>query len=255
MPVKNRSEYLKESISSIIKQTFKEWELIIIDDHSKEKIKKVIDSFKDPRIKSYKLPKGAKGIASARNYGTKKAEANLIVVADSDDWNYPNRLKVTYDYFQKYPDTDVFYSNINIYSIERKNKKTMAFQPYKKELIYYVNFIPHPASAYTKKAWQKVRGYDSRMVVAEDYNLWIKMSNKNMVFGCIKKPLVLKRSHSGSIIKKHMDKQKKYIKLAKGKDGFRPKISDIKKFKKLANPSLYKTATSSAQINLWFSSQ
>ena len=252
MPVKNRSQFLKEAINTITKQTFKDWELIIIDDHSKKNIKKTVAFFKNPKIKYYKLPKKIKGIANARNYGTKKAKSNIIVVADSDDLNYPNRLKKIYKYFKNNPNSDVFYSNIDIYYENKKIKKRRTFQPFVKELIYYINFIPHPASAYRKKSWEKVNGYNPKMIIAEDYNLWIKMAKKNMKFGYAKKALVLKKSHTGSIIKKHMAKQKKYIRLARGKNGFNPTTKDIPKFKKIVSPELFKISTSPKQINLWF---
>jgi len=251
MPTKNRSNYLAQSINSIQKQTFKNWELIVVDDHSTENIRKIIESFKDKRIKYFRLKKGT-GIAAARNFGNRQAKAPIIIVADSDDPSYPNRLKITYDYFQKHPKTDVFYSNLDILYLQKNQKTTRWFQPYKQELIYQINFIPHPASAYKKKTFQKISGYDQSLIISADYDLWLKFSDINAEFGCSKKSLVLLQIHTtniskqkGSLLKNHIKKIRKNHNIKK---------SDISKelVKKLAAPAVYKVFTKPFGKKTWF---
>jgi len=72
MPCRNREQIIGETIQSIIDQTFRDWELVIIDDHSdsEDKTEEVVKGFKDPRIRFYRLDdKYGKAISSARNFG------------------------------------------------------------------------------------------------------------------------------------------------------------------------------------------
>ncbi|NQU77149.1 glycosyltransferase [Candidatus Falkowbacteria bacterium] len=251
IPTKNRSRYLAQAIKSIIKQTFKNWELIIIDDHSQEDIKKVTNSFKDKRIKYFRLKKGT-GIAAARNFGNLKAKSPIIVVADSDDLNYPSRLKITYNHFQKNSKTDFFYGNMDIYS-EKKDKKTKRwFQPYNQELLYQINYIPHPASAYKKEIFQKVNGYDESLKVSADYNLWLTFADANVNFGYTKKTLSILRLHQGNISKEYALRLKSHIEKIRQKHKIKKQDISLALVKKLAVPSVYKAFSTPFQKKLWF---
>lgn len=251
MPTKNRAAYLTKAIQSIINQTFKNWELIIIDDHSQEDIKKVTNSFKDKRIKYFRLKKGA-GIAAARNFGNRKAQAPIIVVADSDDLNYPYRLKIISDYFKKHPQTDVLYGNMDIYS-EKKDKKTKRwFQPFNRQLLYQINYIPHPASAYKKKTFLKVGGYDQTLKVSSDYELWLKFAAANARFGSLKKELSILRLHSTNISIKYIHRLKSHIEKIRQKHKIKKQDISLTLVKKLAKPKVYQAFSTPFQKKLWF---
>src|SRR3990172_175176 len=112
MPVKNRQKEIVEAIKSIINQTFRDWELLVIDDHSTDRTAKEVKTFKDQRIKYFYLSKGT-GPGAGRDFGIRKAQGEIIVLADSDDFNYPKRLKLTDIYFQKNPDLDIIYGRSN----------------------------------------------------------------------------------------------------------------------------------------------
>lgn len=104
MPTRDRGTMIADAITSIVEQTIDDWELIIVDDHSKEgdNTKEVAESFKDKRIKYYKLPdENGIGIPAARNFGTMMAKSEYIAVVDSDDICYPDRLKLSLEKFEK----------------------------------------------------------------------------------------------------------------------------------------------------------
>lgn len=92
MPTWNRSHYLAESIDSVLRQTYKDWELLVIDDGSTDSTPVLMGHFtkKDKRIKYY--PKKHEGIAKTRNYGLKLAKGGYIAVHDSDDFMLPKKL-------------------------------------------------------------------------------------------------------------------------------------------------------------------
>ena len=91
MHVYNSSEYLIESIESILNQTFRNFELIIINDGSTDESEKIIKSYADKRIVFFIQEN--KGLASTLNRGINQARGNWIARMDADNISYPNRLE------------------------------------------------------------------------------------------------------------------------------------------------------------------
>ena len=93
MPVYNtKAEYLREAVESILKQTFKDFEFLIIDNGSEAYIERALRKYKDTRIKYLKINKN-QGQAYARNYGIEKAKGTYVAFMDSDDVSLPERLE------------------------------------------------------------------------------------------------------------------------------------------------------------------
>lgn len=117
MPYYNAEKYIKETVNSIINQTFKDWELIIVDDCSPDFItndvlKEIVSS--DSRIKILKtLKNGGAGIA--RNLGIEFAKGEYLAFCDSDDWWYPTKLEEQLKYMEEndYPFTCTWYEDTN----------------------------------------------------------------------------------------------------------------------------------------------
>lgn len=97
MPVYNCEKYLSESIGSVIAQSYKNWELIIIDDGSKDKSVSIIESYaaKDSRIRLYKNETGEHGPGIARNYGIERISGKYTYFIDADDWIEKDLLQDT----------------------------------------------------------------------------------------------------------------------------------------------------------------
>lgn len=92
IPTYNREKTIKRAISSVLNQTYKDIELIIVDDCSSDNTKKIIKTIKDERLKYYRLEKNS-GACYARNYGIKLAKGDYIAFQDSDDEWYSNKLE------------------------------------------------------------------------------------------------------------------------------------------------------------------
>ena len=84
VPVYNRKDLLPRTLASVINQTYKNLEIIVVDDGSSDDIKSVVDSFNDARIKYVRHTEN-KGLPSARNTGLKTASGDFIAFLDSDD--------------------------------------------------------------------------------------------------------------------------------------------------------------------------
>lgn len=179
MPTKNRGKIIAETIKTIINQEEKDWELIVVDDHSDktDETEKIIGSFEDARIKYFKLPEDwPKGIASARNFGNQLVNSALIAPSDSDDLYLPNRAKLICETFEQ-EKWDVFYADYDYYYKSTGEYKPR-INPIKKfdiELLKKFNFIPHPTSAYqTDLAYQFP--YNPFFIVSEDYDLFSRLA-------------------------------------------------------------------------------
>ena len=89
IPTYNRAKWLKKSIQSVLDQTYRDLELIVVDDGSTDRTPEVVKSFKDKRIRYFrqtkKFPIKSQGAAAARNVGIKKARGEFIAFNDDDD--------------------------------------------------------------------------------------------------------------------------------------------------------------------------
>jgi glycosyltransferase involved in cell wall biosynthesis len=207
MPTKNRQDLIGESIKSIINQTEKDWELIIVDDHSDEgdKTEEVVKSFADDRVKYFKLKdENGLGIAAARNFGNQMASSDIIAVMDSDDLAYPERAEVTLAEFNK-GGIDIVYAKIHMWypetnKIENRPENFEA-RDFNLEDFKLHDFIPHSTSAYKRKIALEFP-YNSFFRMAEDYDMFSRMYVHKYNFSFINKHLVKYRVHDDQVMHK-----------------------------------------------------
>lgn len=128
VPCYNAAKYVSETIESVLGQDYDDWELILINDGSKDATLSILQSYarKDDRIKVYDIKNG--GVSKARNYGMSVALGDWIMFLDSDDWLEQNALSSIDKYRNKYPDCDVFGFN-HYYNSENKQWKRQDFKP------------------------------------------------------------------------------------------------------------------------------
>jgi len=106
----NGEKFLNDSLTSLFKQSFKNWELIFFDNNSKDNSKKIIKSFKDKRIKFFSSKKKL-NLYNARNLAIKKTKGQYISFLDVDDlWN-KNKLKLQLNFLEKNKEFKIIYSN------------------------------------------------------------------------------------------------------------------------------------------------
>ena len=176
MPVYNSEKYLKESIDSILNQTYENFELLILDDASTDNSVKIINSYKDDRIKLFKNEKN-KGISYTRNKGVELATGEFIALMDSDDISKKNRLEVEVKFLEKYTEFDVVSSRAEVLNGEKlykTHKKIEEFELANIQLMFR-DVIINPASMFRKEFINKnnIR-YREENFVAEDYDFWVE---------------------------------------------------------------------------------
>lgn len=202
MPAYNAQDYIASAIESIINQSFDNFEFIIIDDGSNDKTPLIIEEYakKDQRIVFLQNNQNLK-ISQTLNQGLEIARGELIARMDSDDWSYPNRLKVQMDFMQAHPEVVICGADIEVCD---KNLKTLNLRTYPKtdaeirQKIFKINPFAHPVTFYRTEIAKKAGGYDANFNLVEDYDLYFRMG-KFGKFANIPKVLLKLRTHPQSL--------------------------------------------------------
>lgn len=200
MPTRDRAEIINDAIQSIVEQTEKDWELIIVDDHSKsgDGTEKIARLHNDPRIKYYKLPdENGSGISAARNFGNMMAQSKYIAVCDSDDVFYPDRFEVTLDCLKR-ESCDIFYSDIDYWYPEENKIEKYHSRKFNLDDFKRFDFIPNISVCYRREIVLDFP-YNSFFRKAEDYDFFWRVYRHGYKFYYCDKSLVKYRKHSGSI--------------------------------------------------------
>lgn len=178
MPVYNRGNIVKKSVDSVLDQTFKNFELLIIDDCSTDDTWEIITSFKDPRIKCYKLAKNS-GAAAARNYGIENSNGSFISFLDSDDTLEREFLKTSLDVLLDTPPRVGFmWTGRNI--ITGKDHRSQSWKP--SGVSSYQIFLKHirigtgAGITIKKQVFDKCGKFNENLPAAEDTEFFFRIS-------------------------------------------------------------------------------
>ena len=179
IPTYNRGYIIKKSIDSILKQSYTDFELIIVDDGSTDNTKEVVNSINDNRIKYITYEKNM-GACYARNIGIKEAKGEFITFHDSDDYCYKDRIKYQYENMIKNK-SDIDFCNFDSYCNNKFLRHNITF--YLKHLIkkhgyYYAacykNYIGTPALMVRNEVL-KNNTFDERLSRLQDYDLILRL--------------------------------------------------------------------------------
>jgi glycosyltransferase involved in cell wall biosynthesis len=194
IPTYNRAEDLKRALQSVFDQTFTDWEVLVVDNHSIDETDSLIKSFSDPKLKLFKIHNEGI-IAASRNLGLKHALGEYIAFLDSDDWWLPKKLEESIKYINQ--GAEVVYHDLFIMAKSdqrfkwrriraRKLKKPVFF-----DLIRNGNTLYNSSVVVKKKLLHAIKGLseDKDMVGSEDYDAWLRISQVSENFQKIPKAL------------------------------------------------------------------
>lgn len=212
MTVYNCQKYLKTSIDSILDQSFRDFEFIIVDDGSTDGSKKIIEDYKqkDTRIVALRNKHNIR-TSRALNKGLSVAKGKYVVRMDADDWSYPDRFQKQYSYMQKHPKVGVSGGAIEIcdekLKVINKRKYPLSDKAARKTIFRYSPFA-HPATIWNAKIMKKVGGYNENIPLSQDYELYFRMG-RLAKFGNLNSLILKLRTHndSSSIIRGKFQEQ------------------------------------------------
>ena len=182
IPTYNRADLIKDSIKSVLDQTYDDFELIISDDGSTDNTEEVVKSINDDRIiyHSYGINKGAGG---ARNEGVRIARGEYIAFHDSDDICLPDRLERQMTYMTEHPDAGMVYGIIHIFDgdeerflpkPEDKGKIGAELYPY----LLVRNIIDTPSMFVRKQCFESLGGFREDLRALEDWDFALRFAKK-----------------------------------------------------------------------------
>tara|TARA_B100000886_G_scaffold339584_1_gene305516 strand:- start:821 stop:1744 length:924 start_codon:yes stop_codon:yes gene_type:complete len=221
IPTYNHAFFLKKAISSVIGQTFKNFELIIVDNKSTDETDEVIKSFTDPRIKVLKVENNGI-IGLSRNFGIENSKGNWIAFLDSDDYWYEDRLEKIFFKSKNFTQYDVISTNEISYNEITGKKKKLYYGPLKdgdyRSLLLYGNRLSPSGTVVSKKFLQNQNlkfNEEEKFITVEDYDLWLNLSFNKAKFKFIKEVLGVYTIHESNNSKRNNLHKKNEINLYK----------------------------------------
>ena len=203
MPVWNGEIYLREAMESILAQTFRDFEFLIVDDGSTDSTQDILAEYaiKDPRIRIIRLEHG--GIVRALNLGVAEAGTDWIARMDSDDISHPTRLEKQWKAIQANSNAVLCHCHTRIIGDPSLVTPAGHFIRTKALLALRLCFqcpIVHPTVIFHKPTFLECGGYAETERHAEDYGLWGRLLLKGEVVG-VAEPLLDFRVHRASVSK------------------------------------------------------
>lgn len=201
MPVYNSEKYLAETIESVLGQTFRNFEFIIVEDCPTDGSPAIIDRYvkRDRRIVRVKNSRNV-GISGSRNRGIGIARGKYIMNMDHDDLSMKNRMEAQVKYLERHPKVGIVGSAV--IAIDGSGaqigtrKLPESDAEIRKALPLYAPFA-HPSTMVRKEAYEKAGAYDREFEPADDYELYFRIG-RQFEFANIGTPLLKHRLHGGS---------------------------------------------------------
>lgn len=195
MPVYNGEKYLKQSIESIIRQSYKDWELIIVNDCSTDNSRDVMQSYADidSRIRIVDNSSNLK-LPMSLNTGFREARGKYLTWTSDDNLYKVNALKELAGYLENNPEIGLVYSDMDFVDASLNFIREQCLEP---EMLLCADCVG-ASFMYRREVLDKVGEYDPDMFLVEDYEYWIRISEQFKI-GHLNKNLYTYRMHSGSL--------------------------------------------------------
>ena len=199
----NGEKFLKKSLSSVLIQSYKNWELIFFDNMSTDKSVKIVKNLNDKRIKIFKSKKHLK-LYHARNEAIKHSKGKFIAFIDCDDWWKKNKLKKQINLFEKDKSIDLVYTNLFIFNNSKKNSTIFSNEKLKSGLIFQELLKNYKIFILTVLAKRKIfhkKMFNKKYDIIGDFDFFIRKSFKYH-YSALQEPLAYYRHHSDNYSKK-----------------------------------------------------
>lgn len=187
LPCYNQGPFLADALESVLKQTYKNWEIIIVNDGSTDNTENVALEYasKDNRI--HYIAQQNKGVSAARNNGIRKASGKFILPLDPDDMLEPEYMEKCIRMFENHEDCILAYSKTAFFGTRNGEWDLPAYSGYTSLLL--ANCIVC-TSVFRKEDWEKAGGYDENMLIGlEDWEFYLRLLNTDKKVYYIAQPL------------------------------------------------------------------
>jgi glycosyltransferase involved in cell wall biosynthesis len=210
IPTYNRAQLIIRSVQSVLNQTYKNFELIVIDDGSSDGTKDVLTPYMDCIRYFYQENKG---ISAARNRGLQEAKGDYIAFLDSDDEWVPEKLAIQVKIMDENPSIGIIHNKLVIVN---ENNQQIGTKPKSDssnvfhELIETLGDLPTSSILIRKECFDKVGIFDESLPTMEDFEMWLRIAQYYNIYEYRNRCLAYSHRHAGQITR---DKIKVYYGL------------------------------------------
>lgn len=204
IPTYNRGSLIARALNSVLAQTFTDYEIIVIDDGSKDNTQNVLSAF-EGKLRYVYQPNG--GIARARNRGIELSLGQYIAFLDSDDYWAPEKLEIQSKILDFNPKVGIVYGRMpivneagDILGMKPNGISGKNFQ----ELLRVWGDLPTSSVMTRKECFQKVGVFDPELPPMEDIDMWIRIAHKYNIYEVEGKPLAFYWRHDHQITADHI---------------------------------------------------
>lgn len=206
LPAYNAEKYIKEAVDSILGQTFMNFELIVINDCSKDSTEQILLSYTDPRLVYVKNEQNL-GVAGTLNKGLSLAKGTYIARMDADDISLPERFRKQVSYLDAHPDVAVLGTAVEIFG-EGMSSQIRQFSQMPEQMkvdLFFSCGLAHPSVMMRADVIRTLGGYDKAFEGLEDYELWCRVSRDYQI-AALPEVLFRYRIHPSQVTKNPTEK-------------------------------------------------
>jgi len=229
IPAYNRAKFLPRAVTSVLDQSYKDFELIIVDDASDDDTKEILKRFENIKIITNKTNRG---VSYSRNIGIKNSSGQIIAFLDSDDEWKKDKLLIQADFFKNNPNC-VIHQTDEIWIKNGKFLNKKEIHQKKQGFIFYDSLhlclVSPSAVAVRKEVFDEVGYFDESFEVCEDYDMWLRITKKYSVCYSKEQAVIKYGGHDDQLSIKYlaMDRWRVKSMLKILKDEFDKKVCEV----------------------------
>lgn len=197
IPTYNRSELLVKAVSSVLDQSFGDFELLVIDDCSTDDTRAKIEGIGNSRVAYFRNPEN-KGVSGSRNFGIERSRGEFIAFLDDDDEWLPEKLEKQVGILDNSPSNlGLVYTGSLSVDLATGSLIETTIPRYKGDVLNdlaVLNFIPTSSVLIRRECFTKIGLFDENLSYGEDFDLWIRISTEFLI-DYIRDPLLIHKDH------------------------------------------------------------
>jgi len=190
MPVRNEGRFLRSALASLYSQTFRDWELIAVDDGSTDSTPEILSAASSQDCRVRVLRSTGKGLVTALNTGLAACRGELVARMDGDDVCHPRRFEMQFQFMAENPEVGLVACSFRHFPRQGIKVGMLAYEEWQNTLasheeicrdLFVESPFVHPSIVIRKQVLESVDGYRD-MGWAEDYDIWLRLAAQGCRF-------------------------------------------------------------------------